>query len=264
MKIHRILFATFLFALPGWAQAGPATGAPTSEVSAQNANNLCRIWFSTPKPGILAQYEAGRKKHVQFHRAQKDTFALHTWVIVTGENTGTFVTSTCGHSWKDFDEFDQRLGKADDADAVLNIEPNVSKGHNAFYVLRADLSLAPAEPIAPMSAVTIYRLHPGAAPEFTAAVQKLTAALAKSPDWPKVSFWLQLVNGGETPTFVLLSGRQNWAEFAAPAKSPFDILNQSLGKAEVDAAMKSIRDATAHLYTEAAKYRPDLSYVPGK
>jgi hypothetical protein len=244
-----------------WSQTGPDTAA----INAQNANNLCRIYFTTPKPGSSEQYEAGRKKHMQFHRAQKDTWTWNTYAIDTGDDAGTYITSSCGHQWKDFDEWDKRMGKIDTADGAINLAPFTVGGRNGFYVYRSDMSLAPANAApAPMTVATIYLLHPGAAPDFIAAVKRINAALSKQPDWPKTSGWLQLANGGDGPTFVLLNPRQNWAEFAPLAKTPADVLNETYGKEQADAIMKTIRDSTARLSTETVTHRPDLSYFPGK
>jgi hypothetical protein len=266
MKFRDIALATVLLSASfTWAQMGPATGATTQEINAQNANNVCRIYFSTPKPGATQQFEAGRKKHMQFHGAQKDTWSWRTYAIQTGDNAGTYVTSACGHSWKDFDDWEQRMGKADTADGEQNLTPYIQSGRNAFYVYRADMSLAPLnQPVLPMTSVTIYVLHPGAAPDFTAAITKINNVLSKQPNWPKTSGWLQLVNGGEGPTFVLLNSRRNWADFAPLPKSPADTVTDALGKEAADAIFKTIRDSTAHLFTEAAEYRPDLSYEPAK
>src|SRR6266852_4832153 len=150
-------------------------------------------------------------------------------------------------------------------DGATNLSPYVGGGRNGFYVYRSDMSLAPAnQPPAPMTAVTIYVLHPGAAPDFIAAIKKINEALGKQPDWPKTSGWLQLANGGEGPTFVLLSSRKNWADFAPLPKTPADVLTETYGKEMSDQIQKTIRDCTAHLFTETAVHRADLSYVPGK
>ena len=208
---------------------GSSAGSNTQEINAQNANNVCRVYFSMPKPGMGQQYEAGRKKHMQFHRDQKDTWTWNTFFIETGDNAGTYVTSSCGHAWKDFDEWEARMGKADTADGATNMSPHVQNGRNGFYVYRSDMSLAPAnQPAAPMTAVTIFVLHPGAGPDFIAAIKKVNDALGKQADWPKTSGWLQLVNGGEGPTFVLLNSRKNWADFAPLPKTLADVLNDSL------------------------------------
>src|SRR3954469_5342757 len=127
---------------------------------------------------------SGTQKAHGLPRRAKGHLYLNTWLIETGDNTGNYVTSTCGHAWKDFDEWEARMGKADTADANINITPNAAGGgRNGFYVYRADMSLAPAnQPPAPMTAVTIYVLHPGSAPDFIAAIKRINDSLAKQPD----------------------------------------------------------------------------------
>ena len=244
---------------------GAAPGSNTQAINAQNENNVCRIFFQDPKPGMDAQFVAARKKHNAFHAAQKDTWTWNTFAVQTGDFTGRYVTATCGHSWKDFDEWEARMGKADAADAGASIGPTVQGGRNGFYTYRADMSLAPAnQPPGAITAVTIYVLHPGTAPDFIAAIKKATDAISKQADWPKTSGWLQLMNGGEAPTFVLLNQRKNWADFEPLPKTVIDVTTEAYGKEASDQIQKTIRDSTEHIYTEAAQYRADLSYVPAK
>src|SRR6185369_11250001 len=144
MRISMVgLVVSCLYVASALAQTGSSAASNTPDINAQNANNVCRIYFSTPKPGAAQQYEAGRKKHMQFHRAQKDTWAWRTFLIETGENAGNYVSSACGHAWKDFDDWEQRMGKADTADGEVNMTPYVQSQQNRFYVYRADMSLAP-------------------------------------------------------------------------------------------------------------------------
>ena len=269
MRAGRKAGITFLvvamFSLTTWAQGGAASSSSTAAINAQNANKLCRIFFQTPKPGMAAQFEAARKKHNLFHGSQKDTWTWNTFQIQTSELTGTYVTSTCGHSWKDFDDWDKKMGKADAADAAASIGQTVQGGRNGFYIYRADMSLGPANQTPPpLTSVTVYSLRPGTVPDFVDAIKKVTDAISKQPDWPKTSGWLQLANGGDVPTFVLLNNRQSWAEFAPRDKSPQDVLTETIGKEAADAVYKTIRESTEHLYTEAATYRSDLSYTPAK
>lgn len=268
MRLRRIALLSAVLSAPfSLAQmTSPSTQQPTTQaVNQQNAQNYCRVYFNRPKPGMDQQYEAGRKKHMQFHRSQKDTFTWHTWLIATGDNTGTYVTSTCGHSMADFDQWEARMGKSDTADGAINLSPSVQGGSNGFYVYRSDMSLAAAnEPPAPMTAVTVYKLKPGTAPAFATAIRQATDAIRKQADWPKTSGWLQLVNGGDAPTFVLLNARKDWADFTPLPKTPYDVMTEVYGKDTADQIQKTIMDATEHLSTETATYRPDLSYMPGK
>ncbi len=258
LRSFAVLFSA-LCATLGWGQAN------TAAINQQNANNLCRVYFSTPKPGGSAAFEAGRKRHNAFHASKKDTFTWNTWAIDTGDNAGNYVTSSCGHAWKDFDEWEARMGKADTADGAINLGPNTAASRNGFYVYRADMSLGPANMApAPMTQVTVHVLHPGAAPDFIAAIKKINDALSKQADRPKTSGWLQLVNGGEGPTFVLLNARKNWADFEPLSKSVQDVVMESYGKEEGAAIYKALRDSTARTFSETAIYRADLSYIPKK
>lgn len=263
---NAILAISLICSAACWAQAGSGTSSSSTQaLNAQNASNLCRVYFTRPKLGSEAQLEAGRKRHMQFHKSQNDTWTWNTFAIETGMNAGVYVTSTCGHAWKDFDDWEKRMGKADTADAATNMSPHEQATWNGFYLYRSDMSLGAANrPPTPITAVTIYVLHPAAQNEFTDAIKKVEEALAKQPDWPKTSGWLQLLNGGEGPTFVLLNSHQNWADFAPLPKSVADVVNETYGKEAGDAIRKAIRDATDHLFTEAALYRPDLSYSPAK
>jgi hypothetical protein len=49
------------------------------------------------------QYEAGRKKHMAWHKSQNDPWSWHKWEVLTGPNTGSYVVGTFGHNWKDME-----------------------------------------------------------------------------------------------------------------------------------------------------------------
>lgn len=266
MKIcNVVIVGSLLCSALGWGQAAGAPAQNTQAINAQNENNLCRVYFSMPKADQVQQFEAGRKKHNQFHRSQNDSFAWNTFQVETGDYTGRYVTSTCGHSWKDFDVWENKMGKADAADAAQNFGSYLVSATNGFYLYRADMSLAPPnQPPAPRTAVTIYLLKPGATTDFIATVKKINDALSKQSDWPKTSGWLQLQNGGESPTFVLVNARQNWADFKPLPKSVRDVLVETYGEDTANQILKTLGDSTDHIWTEEALYRPDLSYVPAK
>ena len=249
MRITARVCAVVLLAAAAWAQ---------------NPGEICRINFVKPKPGAAQQFEAGRKKHMQFHKTHNDAWAWNTFLIETGMNTGTYVTSTCGHEWKDFDDWEKKLGTADGADYNANVGAYEQQAWSSFYRYRTDMSQGQgSQGPAALSAVYIYRLHRGKMDDFVANTKKIADAL-RAAKWPGSAAYLELVNGGEGPTFVLILGRKGWADFAPGPKTVFQIVEEAYGKEQADALWKS-RDATiAQSFTEAATYRPDLSYVPAK
>jgi hypothetical protein len=52
---------------------------------------------------MTARWEAGRKAPSDFHAAQKDTWPIYTWQIMTGERSGSYMTASPGHHRSDFD-----------------------------------------------------------------------------------------------------------------------------------------------------------------
>ena len=76
---------------------------PASVLAQSSPQTVSEVHVSTPKPGMSAQWEAGRKAHCAFHAAQKDTWPIFTWQIMTGERSGSYITTSPGHQWSDFD-----------------------------------------------------------------------------------------------------------------------------------------------------------------
>jgi len=78
------------------------------------------------------------------------------------------------------------------------------------------------------------------------------------------SRWYQLANGGEGPHFVLVGDRANWGNFRPPTDKTLDsMMEDAYGKEQGTAILSSLRKAIRSIYTEALRYRPDLSYVAG-
>ena len=247
-KYFTVVASLLVCSVSAWGQGGGAS-----------QNTVCRIFFTTPKAGSVTQLEEARKKHFQFHRQHADTWSWVTYQIETGEHTGTYVTSTCGHNWKDFDDWERKMGKEDAADAAAGMGPFSEKTWNSFYTWRGDLSRAtPGGEPAPMLAVTIFHLKPGTVATFEGAIKKVDAALDKAGR-PKTSSWLELSNGGEGPEFVVTNARQGFAEFAPQAKTLAELLTENGENGQE--VMRTISDSIAGQWSEAAVYRPDLSYM---
>src|SRR5450432_3305028 len=187
--------------------------APAFPAMAQQPGGVGVISFQQPKPGMVKQYEAARKKHMGWHKAQKDAWAWLTWEVMSGDSTGMYLTGSFGHAWKDFDErvtFDA----ADDADVAAVIGPTLAHTSVSYFLERTDLSLSPSPSpgsVPPaMIQLSFYLLKPDAVNDFTDSVKKVNDGIKKT-NYPQSgpSRWYQLVNGGEGPLFVLVSDRAN-------------------------------------------------------
>jgi len=232
-----------------------------SSLAADQPGTVARVFVTAPKPGMGAQYEAGRKKHMDWHRKQNDTWAWFVWQVETGPNTGSHLAGTFGHQWKDFDEWEKKLGEGDTADGAINLAPFSGGGTNGIYNHLADVSRPGGATPSPMSEVIHYQLNMGAEQEFKSAIKKIHEAIGKAGlDWHY--HWYELMDGGEHPTFVLSIAMNGFADLA-PAETPFPaMLAKAYGEFEAGEVLKAIDRSVKSVRSEVIKYRPDLSYAP--
>jgi hypothetical protein len=243
-----------------WLLTG-ALAWPLSIAAAEPAGTVARVFASQAKPGMNAQLEAGRKRHMEWHRKQNDTWAWLTWEVETGDRAGTYVTGTFAHQWKDFDDWEAKLGKGDTADGNLNLAPFAGPQTNGFYVSLPDVSRPRDGEPAPMSELNHYLLNMGTEDEFLSTMKKIHEAIGKST-WNVNYAWYQLVDGGEHPAFVLAFPMKGFADMA-PADPPFPaMLEKAVGRHDAAELMKSVDRCVKSVRTEIVRYRPDLSYLP--
>jgi len=228
---------------------------------AQKTPDIAQVSFWKVKPGADSAFAEGRKKHMEWHRAQKDSFSWMTWEILNGDRAGQFITGSFDHFWKDFDgrEAFDVIDGADVAKSTGAYGDSISTG---FWVRMADQSRAKPGATAPpkYNQLTHYYVSPGQALQFEDALKEITAALNKI-EWPVYSNWYRLVSGGDGPHYVLSTARASYAEFAGPEKSLLDSVSPVLGGRQANELFQLIRDATQRTYTEVILFRPDMSYM---
>jgi hypothetical protein len=223
-----------------------------------------QVYTMVPKPGMVAQFEAGRKRHMEFHRKNNDTWSWVTFEIMTGDATGTYLSTTFGHTWQDFDTWENKLGMADAADSETNLMPYLASTTESIWMVMTDVSnQVPTGPPSKMMEVDHFLLKPGSEPDFEYSIGKVNEAIKKS-NWPGHATWYELVNGGEEPHYVLVIPHDNWADMAEPTPSLQAMLEKTLGRHEAEILFQSFDRSVAREWSEMAVYRPDLSYIPAK
>jgi hypothetical protein len=233
-----------------------------TSVFAQSSPQLVsEVNLDTPKPGMTTQWEAGRKQHSAFHAAQKDTWSVLVWEITTGERTGSYVMASPGHNWKDFDPR-EAFNKIDLPDVAKNMGPSTAGTATAYYVFRDDLSMTkpPATP-AKMRTTATYTLIPEHLNDFLDAVKKINAAIQKINYPAKPSRWYSLANGGDAPTFILVTDRASWSDMEPPEKKLDDALKEAYGDSGPQ-VLDQLRRSCRRIVSEMSVFRPDLSYIP--
>jgi hypothetical protein len=242
------LFVTFLFlSISVLAQSSPQT--------------VSEVHITYAKPGMTTQWEAGRKAHSAFHAAQKDTWSILVWQILTGERTGAYMMASPGHNWKDFDAR-EAFNKIDGPDVEKNMAPSSGATVTAYYVYRDDLSLTkvPATP-AKMRTTATYSVIAERLNDFTDAIKKINAAIQKTNYPAKPSRWYALANGGGAPTFVLVTDRATYGDMEPPEKKLEDALKEAYGDSGPQ-VLDQLRHSCHSITSEMSVFRADLSYMP--
>lgn len=232
--------------------------------------NVGRVYFTTAKPGMSAEFEAGRKRHVAAHKSMGDTWTWYAFQVETGENAGTYQVGTFGHHWKDFDAWEAKHAEADGADVVKNLDPYSASGSNILVTYLSNMSSPPpaggAMTPQPLTQLIHFDVKIESEQEFVNDIRKIHEAIQKtkwgSAGQPANYHWYAVVDGGSSPHYVLALPLRGWADMEEP-ETPFPMmLEKAYGRAEAQAIMESIGRTVKHQYSEVLRYRPDLSYVP--
>ena len=230
--------------------------------AAQNppAESVCEVHTNKIKPGMTAQYEQGRAKHMAWHKAQKDTWSWNTYEIVTGPDTGDYLVSSCGHPWKDYEGRD-KFNEADSQNATATMGNTLAAETMSLYVLRQELSATPKPAIPPYFSVVFFHLKPEAVLDFRSAVKQVNEAFTKTNTPQHATYWYSLVSGGPGPEMVLVQERSSIADMAPTSPKTLDEIMKDAYGDQGATTMNTLRKAYYHSDSTLLHYRPDLSYT---
>lgn len=224
--------------------------------------NVGWVYSTVVKPGMTKQYEEGRKRHMEWHKKQNDTWSWEVWQVETGEHVGNYLSITFGHTYADLDTWEQKLGAADVADGEVNMAPYTAGGSASIwnYMKEASRPLADNKP-PKMAEVSHFILKPGKESDFEDAVKKTNDAINKA-NWPPHYGWYSLVDGGEQPHYVLVYFMNGWADLADQEPSFDAMMEKTVGKHDADALSHAFDTSIQKEWSETIRFRPDLSYMP--
>jgi hypothetical protein len=248
MRKARLLFTlafVLLLALPLLAQEKPGT--------------VGVVFIVKPKAGMRQQFEQANKRHMEWHRQQKDTWAVSVWEIISGDRIGQYGYASFGHHWKDFDSH-AKFDEADTADYLANVAQYVEPVAARYYISHPEMSF-PMEGEATLAEVVEYHLNVAGESDFLMAVRKVHEAIQKS-NYPVYYNVNELYNGGEHPTYVFVFPHKNWADFEPPEQTFRAMLEKAYGRDEADSILKLWDKSVRGVRSQIIAFRPDLSYSP--
>lgn len=229
------------------AAVGPATAAEPS-LSPKDSGDAAHLFGYYIDGGKDEQFEAGYRKHLQWHQDHADPLVWYGWYVTQGERMGMFIDGTFGAP---FSALDHRVSPAEDGrNADATFIPFVKPAARASYRLRRELSTGtPLEQWQParMMLVTRYRVKPGHAARFEAALREMAKAQNTGG---KAKTWYEAVAGTDVPEYMLMEALAGW---------------ETLGEADMqrpDQRSSELADTIESATNEVWTYQADLSLIP--
>ena len=250
MRSVKLFFRTLLVLAPAFASAQTPPPDSVTELLRQKA-----------RPGTVQDYEAARKKHMAWHKAQNDPWVWEVFEVMTGPDTGSYVIASGDHQWKEMEAWVAKMADADAADSQASMGQYIASTQREYWTQLNAISRMPAaDKQYPLITVTTFHVKPGSDTAVRAAIAKVNAAL-DAGKYPLPTVWNVLTNGGPSPTYAVVVPRTGLGEMA-PAPALLEVLEKQLGKVAADALVKSFYDNVVSANTELLRLRTDLSYLP--
>lgn len=250
MRAIRALFLVVLVAVAALAAA--------REVRAQN---IARTYVMTPAPGQSQAFEKALTAHARWRAQAGDPWNWAVYQVVDGENLGSFVVRSGGHTWADLDAYDAGFGQQGDARFNADVGPLLA--HISSSITQEDTTLA-RMPEGPegynLVHVTHYHVKPEQGQAFHALLGKIHKAIVDS-DWPVHYAFANTVSGADGQSVIMAGFHDSWADFAEPDPSFDRMLADAYGQEEAGKMMQAFGDAVWGWDSMTLRFRPDMSVM---
>lgn len=247
------LAATALAALLALSLAPPADAG---------AQELARLYRFTPANG--GAFQAALDKHARDRIEHDDPWGWMVMEVVAGEDLGDFIVRSGGHTWADFDAYDQGFGPESGLHFEVSVAPVVEDVTSWITEEDTANSRLPGDaewPDINLIQVITYHLRPGQQQAFNEAVATVHGAIEAS-DWPARYAWVDPVAGLHGPQKVLAIFYENWADFEQPETPMYQMLQDELGEDEAQSVMERFGQTFRHVESSVLRWRRDLSVPP--
>lgn len=257
----RLRFLQAIATLAIACAALPALAADPTQ-SLRDTGDAAHLFAYRPKPGMESQFDAGYKRHLDWHRTHDDPLVWYGWYVTHGPRMGMFIDGTFGAP---FAALDNRVAPAEDGkDADRTFLPYGDPTERTVFRVRRDLSNGtPLEQWQPTRMVQVYtyKVRIGRSERFEKIVKRMRAALDTTK--PKSSFtWYEGIGGTPTPGYMLMVARDGWASFDEGRGGLEGVLawveDPTVRQQLLEGYAASVEDVQSEIWS----YRSDLSLIP--
>lgn len=211
-------------------------------------NTVGHFSFWKPKQGKEEDFNAGYKKHLEWHKINGDKKNWYGWYFITGPRTDFFLDATLNHNWSEFDK--PLKSSEDNTDVNLHVAPFGDYQYAQKMVYLPSLSNADSNSmrLKYLRMITILVTNVDSA---KLVVEKFLT-LNKSKGIKHFSTY-KMVDGDNMNQLIIFLGVNNFEEFGK-----FEDFQENILKAETSLKIKTIISAKS----ETLVYVPDMSLFP--
>lgn len=221
------------------------------------AQELARVYLVSPKEG--ADLTAAIREHARWREQNGDPWTWGVYEVVNGENLGSFVIRSGGHSWADFDAYEQgEFAEAAGAHYEATMAPAI--GSVSSVITAADTAhqrLPESFENIQLYSVITWHLEPDKVQDFQEAIDRIHAAIGQT-DWPARYAFVSPANGADGPQTSIVLFYENWAAFRGPEKTFDEMMQEAYGE-EAEAIFQKFSGSYRWSESYVLRIRPDLS-----
>lgn len=223
-----------------------------------DAQNLAQIYHVTAKDG--ADLAAAIGEHANWREANGDPWTWQIFEVAQGENLGDFYIRSGGHSWADFDAYEQaefaasamEHYQATMAPAVGSISNWIAMSDTAHQKLPESMEGMQ------LYQVITWQLKPDRMQDFQGAIDKFQEAIEQT-GWPvHYTFAFPVAGTTDGPQASLVIFYENWAAFEGPEMEFDEMMGQVHGE-ETEAIFQQFSGSFSSESSMVLRLRPDLS-----
>jgi len=222
------------------------------------AQNIAQVWTVKPVAGSGVGFESAFRDHLEWRKANGETWNWITYQIVTGPNQGDYIVRSGDHTWTDFDEYDAGFGPKGGLAFGAMVMPLTASVSLVITATDTSKTRLPDDlnEYSLLNVVT-WTLVPGGEAAFNEAIGKYHAAITDA-DAPVFYAFINPVAGSTGPSITAVIFEKNWAGFAEEG-SMNEFMTEKYGEDGFAEIVEQFTSSIVSEETQIIRVRPDLS-----
>jgi hypothetical protein len=232
--------------------------APLGLSAGEDEKNLHRMFHVKVKPGHSPQFFEAFAKHMEWRKANGETWTWWVHSVVSGPDHGDCIIRSGPISWADVDAYEAFLDKGG-VEFWKTCGEHI-KDVNSWFSMMDDrwVRWLPEGKDVNLVQVVTYDLKPGMAETFSNAIQQYHDTIV-AEDYPTYYVFDWNLAGGDGNTVTLAILMESWADMQPAEETVQAMMARVLGEDEAKALGESFTSSYTSAQSSVVRYLDALS-----